>query len=134
METVADPRHVGKTAMSRIVIIEDDDLMRGLLEEWLTEAGYSVSSGTLRDAPAKGKVDLVIVDIFRPRQAGDKVVCAVQAAYPDTPLIAMSGQFRLGLGGASAAAHAFGVRQVISKPFSRDDFLAAVGSVIGRPC
>jgi DNA-binding response OmpR family regulator len=119
--------------MLRIIIIEDDDLMRGLLEEWLTEAGYSVGSGTLRDKPAEGRVDLVIVDIFRPRQAGDSVVCAVRAAYPDTPVIAMSGQFRLGLEGASAAAQALGVRQVIPKPFSRRDFLAAVDSVIGVP-
>lgn len=119
--------------MSRIIIIEDDDLMRGLLEEWLTEAGYSVGSGTLRDAPAEGKVDLVIVDIFRPRHAGDKVVCAVRAAYPDTPIVAMSGQFRLGLGGACAAARSLGVRQVIPKPFSRNDLLAMVDSVIGVP-
>jgi DNA-binding response OmpR family regulator len=119
--------------MSRIVIIEDDDLMRALLEEWLTDAGYSASSRSLHDAPTEGKVDLVIVDIHRPRHAGDKVVCAARAAYPDAPLIAMSAQFRLGLGGASAAARALGVRQVIPKPFSRDDFLAAVDSVIGIP-
>ncbi len=117
--------------MSRIIIIEDDGLMRGLLEEWLTEAGYAVSSATLRDQPAKGRVDLVIVDIFRPRHAGDKVIRAVRAAYPGAPVIAMSGQFRLGLGGACAAAQALGVRRVIPKPFSRGEFLAAVDSVIG---
>src|ERR1700682_6109104 len=99
METLARPRYIGNTAMSRIIIIEDDGLMRGLLGEWLTEAGYSVTSGTLRDEPSKGRVDLVIADIFRPRHAGDNVVCAVRAAYPGVPIIAMSGQFRLGLGG-----------------------------------
>ena len=28
--------------MPVIVIIDDDELMRGLLEEWLSEAGYAV--------------------------------------------------------------------------------------------
>jgi DNA-binding response OmpR family regulator len=119
--------------MSRIIIIDDDGLMRGLLGEWLTDAGYSVTNGTLHDGPVKGRVDLVIVDIFRPRHAADKVICAVRAAYPDAPIIAMSGQFRLGLGGARAAAQALGARRIIPKPFSRSELLAAVDSVIGVP-
>lgn len=38
--------------MPSIVIIEEDDLMRGLLKEWLTAAGYAVSVRTLREPPA----------------------------------------------------------------------------------
>jgi CheY-like chemotaxis protein len=47
-------------------------------------------------------------------------------------LIAISSQFRPGLVGSSTAADALGVRQVIAKPFSRHDLLAAVQSVIGQ--
>ena len=55
----------------------------------------------------------------------------VRAAYPETPLIAVSGHFRSGLFGSCTAAAALGVRQVIAKPFSRRDLLAAVHGVIG---
>ena len=56
---------------------------------------------------------------------------AVKAAHPDTPLIAISGQFRSGLVGSCTAAAALGVRQVIAKPLTRCDLLAAVHGVIG---
>ena len=34
--------------MSDIVIYEDNDLMRSLLQEWLSEAGYRVRAGPPR--------------------------------------------------------------------------------------
>jgi DNA-binding NarL/FixJ family response regulator len=83
------------------------------------------------DAPAPDKADLVIVDVYMPRHEGAKTLRAIEAAYPGTPLIAISGQFRPGLVGSCTAADALGVRQVIAKPFRRRDLLAAVESVIG---
>jgi DNA-binding NarL/FixJ family response regulator len=66
-----------------------------------------------------------------PRHEGAQRLRAVKAAHPETPLIAISGQFRPGLVGSSTAADALGVRQVIAKPFSRRDLLTAVHSAIG---
>jgi CheY-like chemotaxis protein len=117
--------------MSSIVIIEEDKLMRGLLVEWLSAEGYSVRAATPGDAQATDKADLVIVDVYMPRDEGAKTLRTVKAAYPETPLIAISGQFRPGLVGSCTAADALGVRQVIAKPFSRHDLLAAVEDVIG---
>jgi DNA-binding response OmpR family regulator len=117
--------------MSSIVIIEEDDLMRGLLTEWLTAAGYAVLGRTPRaPAPANG-ADLVIVDLFMPRQAGVDVVRSVQQAHPGTPIIAISAQFRPGLDGSWWAARALGVRQLIAKPFTRSEVLRAVQATIG---
>jgi CheY-like chemotaxis protein len=117
--------------MSGIVIIEEDKLMRGLLVEWLSAEGYSVRAAAAGDAPARGRADLVVVDVYMPRHEGARRLRAVKAAHPDTPLIAISGQFRPGLIGSCSAADELGVRQVIAKPFSRRDLLAAVHGVIG---
>ncbi len=116
--------------MSGIVIIEEDNLIRGLLVEWLSAAGYTVSAAAPHAGGAPAKADLVIVDVYMPRNEGAKTLRAVEAAHPGVPLIAMSSQFRPGLFGSSTAAEALGVRQVIAKPFSRRDLLAAVRSVI----
>src|SRR5271169_6700725 len=105
--------------MSCIVIIEEDKLMRGLLVEWLSTEGYFVRAAAPADAEAAGKVDLVIVDVYMPRHEGAKTLRAVKAAYPATPLIAISGQFRPGLVGPCTAADALGVDQVVAKPFTR---------------
>jgi CheY-like chemotaxis protein len=119
--------------MSGVVIIEEDKLMRGLLMEWLSAEGYSVRSAAPADMEAPNNADLVIVDVYMPRQEGAKRLRTVKAAHPETPLIAISGQFRPGLVGSCTAADALGVRQVIAKPFSRRDLLLAVHNVIGPP-
>ena len=117
--------------MSRIVVIEEDKLMRELLVEWLSAEGYSVRAAAPGAAPAPDNADLLIVDVYMPRHEGTNRLRAIKAAYLDTPLIAISGQFRSGLFGSCSAAAALGVRQVIAKPFTRRDLLAAVHGVIG---
>jgi DNA-binding response OmpR family regulator len=117
--------------MSSIVIIEEDDLMRGLLTEWLTAAGYAVREPGQRGAPAGEGADLVIVNLYMPRQTGADVVRAVQQAHPGTPLIAISARFRPGLDGSWWAARALGARKLIAKPFTREDLLGAVRALIG---
>ena len=105
--------------------------MRELLVEWLSAEGYSVRAAAPGDAQVPDTADAVIVDVYMPRHEGANRLRAVKAAYPETPLIAISGQFRPGLFGSCTAAATLGVRQVIAKPFTRHDLLAAVHSVVG---
>jgi DNA-binding response OmpR family regulator len=115
-----------------IVIYEEDSLTRALLHQWLGEAGYRVHIGMPRDT-SLGAADLVIVNVFMPKHAGAQWIRCIQAAHPNTPLIAISGQFRSGLSAAGATAQTLGVRQVIAKPLVRADLLDAVRGIIGTP-
>jgi DNA-binding response OmpR family regulator len=119
--------------MSAILLYEDDDLMRALLKEWLSEAGYGVHAVTAREAERTDPADLMIVSVYMPKHAGTRLVRTIRAAHPDTPLIALSGQFRSGLSSGGATADALGVQQVIAKPLSREDLLEAVRAMIGSP-
>jgi DNA-binding response OmpR family regulator len=120
--------------MTSIVIYEEDDLMRALIEEWLRNAGYRIhGASTIHGAPMQDDVDLVIVSIHMPKHAGARMICEIRAAYPRTPLIAISAQFRSGLSSAGATAQTLGVAQVIAKPLSRDALLATVRAMIGSP-
>jgi CheY-like chemotaxis protein len=117
--------------MTNIVIIEEDDLMRGLLGEWLSGAGYAVREQRLHEPSAGEPAALVIVDLYMPRQTGAEVVRAVQQSHPDTPVIAISAQFRPGLDSSWWAASALGVRQLLAKPCTREDLLRAVSAAVG---
>jgi DNA-binding response OmpR family regulator len=117
--------------MSDIVIYEENDLMRALLQEWLSDAGYRVRATSPRGARDTGKADLVIVSVYMPKQAGLQLVHEIQAAHPGTPLIAISGQFRAGLSAAGPTAQTLGVQQVIAKPLTCAALLAAVRAIIG---
>jgi DNA-binding response OmpR family regulator len=124
--------------MSNIVIYEENDLMRGLLAEWLSEAGYHVraaASHDLQSGPlADGRpADLVVVNVYMPKHAGVQLVREIQATHPGTPLIAISGQFLAGLSANGAIAQTLGVQQVIPKPLTRVDLLGAVRAIIGAP-
>jgi DNA-binding response OmpR family regulator len=117
--------------MSSIVIYEADDLMRGLLHEWLAGAGYRVSVVVPRDAAPRVAADLVILNIELPKDTGSRVAEKIQLAHPGKPIIALSAQFRANLSTAGATARALGVSQVIAKPLTRDALLAAVRAIIG---
>jgi len=118
------------SAARDIVVYEEDRLTRALLQEWLGEAGFRVRFGNSRCAARDAPCDLVIVSVYMPKQAGADCVRGIQAAHPDTPVIAISGQFRAGLAAAGATAQALGVRQVVAKPLTRNDLLESVRGII----
>jgi two-component system OmpR family response regulator len=119
--------------MSDIVIYEDNDLMRALLQEWLSDAGYRVRAAPPGRMGNLGKASLAIVSVYMPKHSGPQLVREIQAAHPGTPLIAISGQFRAGLSTVGATAQTLGVQQVIAKPFTCSDLLIAVRAMIGSP-
>lgn len=116
--------------MSTIVIYEADDLMRGLLEEWLTGAGYHVCAVKRCGPLPHAEADLAIVNIEMPKRAGSCIADKIRAVHPGTPIIAISAQFRADLSTGGATAQTLGVDQVIAKPLTRDALLAAVSAII----
>jgi DNA-binding response OmpR family regulator len=119
--------------MKHIVIYEEDYLTRTLLREWLSGPGYRVHKGTLRDPNRNYTVDLVIVSVYMPKNAGAELIREIQAAHPGAPLIAISGQFRSGLSADGATAQSLGVQLAIAKPLIRHDLLEAVRGIMGMP-
>jgi DNA-binding response OmpR family regulator len=119
--------------MAQIALYEEDDLMRSLLSEWLSEAGYRVSAAGPAHAPGACAADLVIVSVYMPKNGGAHLVRKIRAAHAGVPVIALSGQFRSGLSTDGATAQALGVQQVIAKPLSRADLLEAIRAIIRTP-
>lgn len=119
--------------MSGVVIYEENYLMRALLKEWLSQAGYRVREGSVHGQQPAGTADLVITNVYMPKQAGVQQVRRVQAAYPGTPVIAISGQFSSGVPGEGTTAQLLGVQRVLAKPLNRGDLLDAVRAIIGAP-
>lgn len=112
-----------------ILIVETDDLIRQLVERWLSEAGYMVQTGTLKagnviDVGADLTPALIIVNVPNPRGA-ETLVRALERAH-GAPVLVVSARFRRGLGGSVEAARRLGVRKVLPKPFTREELLAAV--------
>jgi DNA-binding response OmpR family regulator len=118
--------------MPKVVIIEDDALMRSLMAEWLKAEGYRVDEVAIDELNTIAAAAVVIVDVYMPRKLGAQRLRAARKAYPDVPTIAVSTQFCPGVECSGPAAQALGVDCVIAKPFGREALLNAVRSVIGR--
>jgi DNA-binding response OmpR family regulator len=115
-----------------IVVVEPDDLILGLLERWLGEAGYSVVVEGLPRRPKavaeRADPHLVIVDVPTPRSA-DKIVKSVREIY-GSPILLLSARLGRGTGSSSDVARQLGVRKVLPKPFTCAELLSAVGELI----
>jgi two-component system nitrogen regulation response regulator GlnG len=117
------------TDVADIMIIERDELMRSLLSDCLTEAGYRVRTPDPQE-PTAQPLSLLIIDVYMPRSIGVELLRKLKAAHPQTPIIAISGQF---CSGSLSCAEELGVKRVIPKPFRRDELLDAVRGLIGPP-
>jgi CheY-like chemotaxis protein len=116
--------------MGAIEIYEPNDLMRGLLREWLSAAGYLVRESLDSDLTVP---DLAIVSVETPKSEGEVAIRGVQRKYPNTPIIALSSRARSGLCSNGAAAQALGVERLLAKPLRRHELLMAVDEAIGPP-
>jgi CheY-like chemotaxis protein len=121
--------------MMEVLVVDDDALMRGMLAEWLAEAGYRVreaENGTkalqmLRIRPAR----LLISDMNMPGRDGAQTIDEARRMLPGLAVIAISGGAREGQNWAAKALQ-LGAAKALAKPFERRELLAAVKEVVPR--
>lgn len=116
--------------MARILVIDDEELMRFTLKQTLQKAGHEVVEAVNgNDGIAVFKqspVDLIITDIIMPQKEGIETIVELRRDYPDVKIIAISGGGRTGTTNYLKLAQRFGARQVLRKPFGRQELLEAV--------
>lgn len=83
-----------QNTMARILIIEDDEEMRSLLEDFLKDEGYETDSAN-SGSEAFGKLaqepfDLVITDIRMPGLSGLDILSAVKKFQMEIPVIVIT--------------------------------------------
>src|SRR3954468_22441709 len=121
--------------MARILLIDDDDLLRGVLAKALHHAGHEIiqaSDGKLGiDLARATQVDLVITDLIMPVQEGVETIMTLHREQPRLPIIAMSG----GVSNSSLyleIAGKMGARRVLAKPFTPKELSDVIEEVMGE--
>ena len=120
--------------MARILIIDDEDLIRGMLRQMFERAGYEVA-----DAP-NGKVgmqlyrehvaDLIVTDIFMPEQDGLETITELQRDFPHARIIAISGGCRTADFDGLSLAKELGALRTLEKPFQQQEMLGTVRELL----
>jgi CheY-like chemotaxis protein len=120
--------------MARILLIDDEQMIRDLLAHVLIKAGHEVR--TAGDGSAACKLcrildfDLVITDIIMPDVDGIELIQEMKQHYPQMKIIAMSGGGRCSPQDYLEIAGALGVSSTLAKPFTNQVFLATVEKVL----
>lgn len=101
----------------RILVVDDDDLVRDTFAVMLESDGYDVCcAGGGGEALALLKqtvFDIMLCDIFMPEQNGLELLPIVQAAYPEMPVVLITGYGNVDM--ARTALHQ-GASDFITKP------------------
>jgi CheY-like chemotaxis protein len=120
--------------MPTILLVDDDEEFRTILGESLRRAGYEVrEAGDGRQGLTlyrERTADLIITDLIMPEKEGLEMIQEVRLLRPDVKIIAISGGSRDGSSDYLKIAKAFGARQVLAKPFTRDEILNAIKEVL----
>jgi two-component system cell cycle sensor histidine kinase/response regulator CckA len=88
------PRQLGGT--ETILLCEDDDLVRGLLERVLRRNGYTVRTAThpheaLEVASRGERLDALVTDVVMPQMSGPELVERVNVLHPGLRILFLSG-------------------------------------------
>jgi CheY-like chemotaxis protein len=123
----------GRTARSTVLLVEDDETVRGLLCRLLHAEGMRVLQAAngvealeiMRRM--RTRVELVVTDICMPVMDGLEFARAFQPLYPSIPILFMSGAVPTALGGSSLGEAA---ARMLHKPFGPEEFLEAVTAML----
>ncbi|HLI20121.1 MAG TPA: response regulator [Stellaceae bacterium] len=120
--------------MRKILVIEDNAIVRNTVTRILQSAGYEVvvANDGLRGVAAfrKEHPDLVISDIIMPEQEGIATIRQILGEKPDTKIIAISGGGRIGNTDFLQIARKMGAADALAKPFDPEDLLARVSNCL----
>jgi CheY-like chemotaxis protein len=122
----------------RVLVVDDNDEMRGLLRLMLESGGHEVL-----DAP-KGNsalhlhkttpADLVITDILMPEMDGIELIKLIRNIAPRVKIIAISGGGKIDADLCLNLAGELGADRTLLKPFSKSDLMSVIGELFTDSC
>ncbi len=114
--------------MARIIIIDDDEMLRNMVARGLKAAGHEVSvAGNGFDGVKmfrQESADLIVTDLNMPH-GGLPTIRVLRGEFPNLPIIAMSGNSN-----NLDVAGAIGATRILSKPFTPAELAAAIAEVL----
>jgi two-component system, chemotaxis family, chemotaxis protein CheY len=120
--------------MPRILVIDDEQLVRSFLKKALEKHGYEVTEASdgleginkQRESPA----DLIISDIVMPEKDGFELMMELRGNFAEVKIIAMTGGGAYGVMGHLEVAKRLGAYATLQKPFSIEILLKTVSGAL----
>lgn len=122
--------------MARILLIEDEKLLRETLQIALQNGGHEVvpvaNGAVALKTIEQARFDVVVTDILMPETDGLETIMRIRKASSDVRIVAMSGGGRTRNMDMLDYAKSFGADATLAKPFLPRQLLATIHQVLGR--
>jgi putative two-component system response regulator len=119
--------------MNRILVIDDEEVIRMLVVEILESAGYDVTSAESAEVALtlleETDFDLVVSDVIMPGLSGLELLEAVRARRASLPVVLVTGA---GTYDTLSQALTRGAAGLVTKPFAHSDLQSAVADALER--
>ncbi len=119
--------------MKRILIVDDNLMMRMLIRNIFIDQGYDIEEANDGmeglEIARKLDIDLVITDIIMPKMEGIELIMNLKRDFPNIKIIAISGGKPYYL----YMAKKLGIERIFTKPLNIHEFLNAVKKLIQFP-
>ncbi len=119
--------------MKKILVVEDDKAINGLVCSYLREAGYETTAcydgETGLNAFAEGSFSMVISDVMMPKLDGFGLAEAIRLTDKKVPILFMTAKDDKP---SKLYAYRLGVDDYVVKPFDMDVFMLQVAALLRR--
>ncbi len=116
--------------MAKILLVEDDNLVRDMLTQVLQRASHTVTTATngeeATDMLRTESPDIMITDIIMPKKSGITLISEVKNRHPNLEIIAISGGGRLDPTGYLDLSESLGASVSFEKPIDNNALLMAI--------
>lgn len=120
--------------MARVLVVDDDSLVRKTIKHLLAAQGHEVHEAengrqgealALRDSP-----DIVVIDLLMPEQEGVETIISLRRQRPHLRILAISGGGQMRYPDFLKMAKQFGADATLAKPFDRDTLVRALAPLL----
>ena len=122
--------------MKRILVVDDDEQIRQMLQQLLEREGFAVEvAPNGKEALARNAThpaDVIITDLIMPDMDGVEMIMEFVNKDAAAKIIAISGGGKVGPSDYLAMAAALGARRTFAKPFKRGELLTAVRELLAE--
>jgi YesN/AraC family two-component response regulator len=119
-----------------ILIVDDIEFVRKSIRSILTGKGYTVLEAVNGMEAVKivkdAKVDLLITDVVMPVKGGIETLLEYKQELENVKKIIITGEVSKNTDAFVNLASALGVKNILYKPFEKEELLASVKSLIGE--
>jgi DNA-binding NtrC family response regulator len=115
-----------------ILLVEDEEALRGLTRSLLEDSGYTVLEAELPDAAMEialrhsGKIHMLLTDMVMPGMTGKDLAAKLGPMRPEMKVVYMSGYTSFSHAGLADSEIA-----LLAKPFTREKLLRKLRETLG---